>query len=80
MPDRGVGTSGRFQAREAGPNRIDPERMSATGRLHEVASLLAVGFLRYWAARSVDGREKDLAILRTSSEVCHEPQSEGESL
>ena len=54
--------------------------MSATERLAEVAALLAAGFLRYWRREAVDGGEKDLAILRTSSEVCPEPTSEGESL
>ena len=63
-----------------GPNASHPEHMSAEERLNEATSLLAAGFLRHWAARAVDGGEKDLAILRTSSEVCDEPQSEGESL
>ncbi len=57
-----------------------PDRMGADERLQEVISLLAVGFLRSRATRAVDGGEKDLDVLRTSSEVCHEPQSEGESL
>ena len=52
----------------------------AAERHREVASLLARGFVRYWRREAVDGGEKDLDVLRTSSEVCDEPQSEGESL
>jgi len=80
MPDRGVGTTGCFPVGKAAPNRVDPERMPADERLQEVASLLAAGFLRYRSARAVDGGEKDLDFLRTSSEVYRKPQSEGESL
>ena len=61
-------------------NALHPDQMPADDRLREVASLLAAGFLRHWAARAVDGGEKGLDVLRTSSEVCDEPQSEGESL
>jgi hypothetical protein len=80
MPDRGVGTTGRFLVGKAAPNLVDPDRMSADDRLGEVVCLLAAGFLRYRSARAVDGGEEDLDFLRTSSEVCHKPQSEGESL
>jgi len=80
MRERGAGTIGRYQMREAAPSPVDPERMSADERIHEVASLLAAGFLRYRAGRAADGGEKGLAILRTPSEVCVEPTSEGESV
>jgi hypothetical protein len=59
---------------------VDPDQLSPDERIQEVASLLAAGFLRYWLKKAVDGGEKDLAILRTSSEVCPKPTSEGESL
>jgi hypothetical protein len=59
---------------------LDPDQLTPDERIHEVASLLAAGFVRHWLHRAVDAGEKDLAILRTSSEVCDEPQSEGESL
>jgi hypothetical protein len=59
------------------PSRADPGRMSADERLREVISLLAAGFLR---SRAVDAGEKDLDVLRTPSDVCPEPRSEGESL
>ncbi|MGD0111435.1 MAG: hypothetical protein ABSD48_06195 [Armatimonadota bacterium] len=61
-------------------NALHPDQLSPDDRLQEVASLLAVGFLRYWRREAVDGGEKGLDVLRTSSEVCDEPQSEGESL
>jgi hypothetical protein len=61
------------------PNPTDPERMSADERLREVASLLAIGFLRYRLRRAADGRENGLAILRTSSDSCVEPKPEGET-
>jgi hypothetical protein len=54
------------------------DQMPSDARLSEVASLLARGFLRSRAAGAVDGRDKGLAILRASSEVCDGPQSEGE--
>jgi hypothetical protein len=57
-----------------------PDQTPANERLREVISLLAAGFLRSRAGRAVDAGEKDLDVLRTSSEVCVEPQSEGESL
>jgi hypothetical protein len=59
---------------------LDPDRLPADARLHEVASLLAAGFLRSWAAQAVDAGEKHLAFSSTSSEVCSQPRSEGESL
>jgi len=80
MSELGLGTAGRSNMREAAPDLLDPERIPADDRLQEIASLLARGFVRYWRREAVDGGEKDLAILRTSSEVCDEPQSEGESL
>jgi hypothetical protein len=58
----------------------DPDGLPAGERLHEVISLLAAGFLRSWLARAVDGGEKDLDVLRTPSDVCPQPRSEGESL
>jgi hypothetical protein len=61
-------------------NSLNPDQLSPDNRLQEVASVLAVGFLRYWRREAVDGGEKDLAIPRTSSEVCPKPTSEGESL
>ena len=67
-----VATSG------AAPSAVPPAQASPGARLQEVASLLARGFLRSRGTRAVDGREKDLDVLRTSSDVCHEPQSEGE--
>jgi hypothetical protein len=57
-----------------------PDRMPADERLRETISLLAAGFLRSRAGRAVDGGEKDLDVLRTPSDVCPEPRSEGESL
>jgi hypothetical protein len=83
MRERGAGTIGRYQMREAASNRVDPERISPDDRLRELSSLLAAGFLRHWlhkAARAADDREKGLAILRTPSEVCAKPTSEGESV
>jgi hypothetical protein len=69
----------------AGPPAVlhrvaDPNQMSADKRLREVISLLAAGFLRSRATRAVDAGEKGLDVLRTPSDVCSEPQSEGESL
>ena len=61
-------------------NALSPEQMSPDKRLRELSSLLAVAFLRHWLKKAVDGGEKGLDVLRTSSEVCDEPQSEGESL
>ena len=61
-------------------NGLDPEHMPADARLREVASILAAGFLRYWRKRCPVFGEKDLDVLRTSSEVCPKPRSEGESL
>jgi len=60
-------------------NALCPDQISADERLHEVASLLAAGFLRHWLRKSSDWREKELDFLRTSSEVCPEPTSEGET-
>jgi len=80
MRERGAGTIGRYQMREAASNRVDPERISPDDRLRELSSLLAAGFLRHWLKKAVDGGEKGLAILRTPSEVCARPTSEGESL
>jgi hypothetical protein len=73
-------SASRPMVRRAQPGQSDPGLMSADVRLQEVVSLLARGFLRSRLARAVDGGEKDLDVLRTSSEVCVEPQSEGESL
>jgi len=61
-------------------NALHPDQLTADGRIREVAALLARGFLRYWRREAVDGGEKGLDVLRTSSEVCDGPQSEGESL
>ncbi len=41
-----------------GPNPVSPDRLSADARLGEVTSLLAAGFLRYWAAAPV-GRRRE---------------------
>jgi len=60
-------------------NAVDPEQMPADQRLQEVVSLLSAGFLRYWLRKTVDGGEHGLAILRTSSDSCVEPKSEGET-
>jgi len=74
---------------------VDPDQLSPDKRLRELSSLLAVAFLRHWLKKAprpegrdggpkglatVDGGEKGLDVLRTSSEVCDGPQSEGESL
>jgi hypothetical protein len=68
----------------AGPpvqrNALNPEQMPPAARLRELTSLLAAGFLRNWLKKAADDGEKCLAILRTSSEVCPKPSSEGESL
>jgi len=80
MGDLGVATTDRFQMREAGRNRLDPERMAAAERLQEVASLLAVGFLRCWLHKADKGDDVGLAFLRSPSEVCAKPSSEGERL
>ncbi len=64
----------------ASPGLVDPNQMPSDERLQEVISHLARGFLRSRFARAVDGGEKDLDVLRTSSEVCPEPTSEGESV
>ena len=79
MPEPGVATASRFQVRQVAPNGVDPQHMSATERIHEVTTLLTVGFLRYWQTRAPDGREKGLDVLRTSSDVCPKPSSEGEN-
>jgi len=79
MPERGVGTSGRFPVGKAAPNRTDPEQMSALERLQEVGALLAAGFLRSRPGFASDQGERALDFLRTSSEVCAKPSSEGES-
>jgi len=52
--------------------------MTANERLSEVACLLATGFLRYRLRKAADGRENGVAILRTSSDECPKPASEGE--
>ena len=62
------------------PNPVCPEHISSDERLQEVTSLLAAGFLRYWASRRADGGENCLDVLRTSSDECVKPRSEGESL
>ena len=62
------------------PSRLDPDLMAARDRIQEISSLLAAGVLRHWLKTAVDGGEKDLAILRTSSEVCVKPTSEGENV
>jgi hypothetical protein len=73
-------TRGRLTSRGAVAQCLHPDQMPADARLQEVISLLARGFLRSRAARAVDGGEKDLDVLRTPSDVCPEPRSEGESL
>ena len=68
----------RYRSTLLGPNRRSAAQMSTSARLKEVASLLAVGLLRHWLKCSSDGREKGLDVLRTSSDVCPQPSSEGE--
>jgi hypothetical protein len=80
MLELALGTEVGSQMRKIAPSRLDPERMSADSRIQEVASLLSVGFLLYWLRNTADAGEKDLAIFRTSSDVCIKPTSEGESL
>jgi hypothetical protein len=53
--------------------------MAAAQRLQEVTSLLALGFLRWWATRAPDGGDRGLDVLRTSSDECPKLESEGES-
>jgi hypothetical protein len=60
------------------PNALDPEQMAAADRIREIAHILAVGFLRYWASRTARDTEKGLAIRATPSDSCIEPKSEGE--
>ena len=48
-------------------NALDPELMSPDERLAEVGALLALGLLR-GRLRAAGRREKDLAILRPSSD------------
>ena len=79
-PDTQSGTTGVTRVPFASPGALSPHLLSADARLQEVASLLAAGFLRHWRRRAPDFGEKDLDVLRTSSEVCPKPQSEGESL
>jgi len=77
MHDRSEGAGGHL--REGNVPRNCPLNMSPDSRLREVASLLAAGFLRHWLRESPDWREKELDFLRTSSEVCPEPTSAGET-
>lgn len=79
MPERGVGTATCLNWRKTPSSPLLPERMAAKERLHEVASLLATGFLRHWLRKAPDGRENGLDVLRTPSDVCPRPSSEGES-
>jgi len=65
-----MGDGDRSRVKVTHVDRMDPERMSADERLQEVASLLAVGFLRHRSARAANGGEQCLAILRTPSEIC----------
>lgn len=58
-------------------NALDPELLSPEERLAEVGALLALGLLR-GRLRAAGRREKDLDFLRTSSDVCPKPSSEGE--
>lgn len=57
-------------------NPLDPELLSPGERLAEVGALLALGLLR-GRLRAAGRREKDLAILRPSSDSCPKPSSGG---
>ena len=74
MPERGVGTAGRFRRHKSGPNALDPELLSPHERLAEVGALLALGLLR-WRLRAAGRREKDLDSIRPSSDSCLKPSS-----
>lgn len=50
-------------------NPLDPALISPAARRAEVAAILATGFLRL-RLRHVDGGEKDLDVLRQSSDEC----------
>jgi len=76
MPERSVGTAGRFRGSNTGLNAVDPELLSPHERLAEVGALLALGLLRR-RLRAAGRREKDLDNLRPSSDSCPKPSSEG---
>ena len=76
MPERSVGTAGRFRGSNTGLNAVDPELMPPYERLAEVGALLAVGLLRR-RLRESGPREKHLAIPRPSSDSCPKPSSGG---
>ena len=78
MAKMGEDAMARYRSGNPGPNCRSAAQMSTSARLKEVASLLAVGLLRHWLKCSSDGREKGLDVLRTSSDVCPQPSSEGE--
>lgn len=78
MPELGRDTLERSNRGKAASNPLEPELMAARERLAEVASLMAVGFLRYWLHKADKGDNAGLAILRTSSEVCGCPPQAGE--
>ena len=76
MPERSVGTAGRFRGSNTGMNAVDPELLSLDERLAEVGALLAVGLLR-GRLRAAERREKHLAIPATLSDSCPKLSSGG---
>lgn len=79
MADMGGDTIGPQKGARSRLNCVSVAQLPASTRLRETASLLAVGFLRHWLRHSSDGGEKGLDVLRTSSDSCAEPTSEGET-
>ena len=58
-------------------NPLEPESMTPTQRLEEVAGMLATGFLRL-RLRRTDERKKDLELSGVPRDECVEPESEAE--
>ena len=77
MPEGRLDTLGRSKAANSAPNALDPSLMSTGERLEEVASLLALGFLRH-RLRAAKRREKPLAIPGEPSDSCSKPRPRGE--
>ena len=77
MPETGLDTLGRSNKGKSASNPLDPELLTAQERLQEVASLLALGFLRH-RLRAAKRREKPLAIPREPSDSCSKPRPRGE--
>ena len=79
MADMGGDTIGRPKGARSRLNCVPVAQVPASARLKETASLLALGFVRWWLRKAPDGRENGLDVLRTSSDECPKPSSEGES-